>query len=221
MRRNIPFDNMIVSIHAPTRGATHNHKRPQLDEQFQSTRPRGARLHLICSLFLIALFQSTRPRGARRGVQLLQLVLVLCFNPRAHAGRDDVALKGAQTSYTVSIHAPTRGATLFHLVPFLFQMVSIHAPTRGATNLIPRVNFSGGFNPRAHAGRDYCKGCCNIASVVSIHAPTRGATYRCGRYVDNKGVSIHAPTRGATCFNCRYFFTRWCFNPRAHAGRDT
>ncbi len=34
-------------------------------------------------------------------------------------------------------------------------------------------------------------------------------------------VSIHAPTQGATCFQLRNLRFNSCFNPRAHAGRDT
>ena len=35
------------------------------------------------------------------------------FNPRAHAGRDDLRHHREPQSALVSIHAPTRGATLF------------------------------------------------------------------------------------------------------------
>ena len=106
-------------------------------------------------------------------------------------------------SSTISIHAPTRGATIplysQSLPPAVFQstlprgerqlhrhsdilspFISIHAPTRGAT---PRRMFGG------------------KSSNISIHAPTRGATLY---YNDNVGIhkiSIHAPTRGATVDN--------------------
>ncbi len=57
--------------------------------------------------------------------------------------------------FQVSIHAPTRGATVpLHAFGGYF-LVSIHAPTRGATRL--QVFLLS-------------------ASLVSIHAPTRGAT---------------------------------------------
>ena len=57
----------------------------------------------------------------------------------------------------VSIHAPTRGATLSMMLTFGCSLVSIHAPTRGATYKIEE-------RP--------------ITPEVSIHAPTRGATAR-------------------------------------------
>ena len=59
--------------------------------------------------------------------------------------------------FTVSIHAPTRGATGDVGADVGCFNVSIHAPTRGATNLL-----------RSEA----------LALKVSIHAPTRGATCR-------------------------------------------
>ena len=79
---------------------------------------------------------------------------------------------------SVSIHAPTRGAT-YHL-PWLYSnnsVVSIHAPTRGATRLAS-AQASG--------------------NQVSIHAPTRGATVYGFSNSPTLHVSIHAPTRGAT-----------------------
>ena len=76
---------------------------------------------------------------------------------------------------TVSIHAPTGGATakrsrFFSHCPFQFtrprgarlgvdlaqvgDLVSIHAPTGGATEGGFVHTFADGFNSRAHGGRD-------------------------------------------------------------------
>ena len=77
--------------------------------------------------------------------------------------------------------------------------ISIHAPTRGATvsgNDICRVLY---FNPRSHKGSDYI--ICDDEDKtlhISIHAPTRGATVKGGMTDMYSGISIHAPTRGAT-----------------------
>ena len=54
------------------------------------------------------------------------------FNPRAHAGRDDF-IGGSRNAFNVSIHAPTRGATIDVGGVLSGAGVSIHAPTRGAT----------------------------------------------------------------------------------------
>ena len=78
---------------------------------------------------------------------------------------------------SISIHAPTRGATsIISMIIFIFY-ISIHAPTRGATEI-------------GQQKHDY--------HAISIHAPTRGATQVGLHPVSVKGISIHAPTRGAT-----------------------
>ena len=78
----------------------------------------------------------------------------------------------------ISIHAPTRGATVnnhIFIVPEV--LISIHAPTRGATLHVPDGKH----------GR-----------IISIHAPTRGATTPSISSTLSLIISIHAPTRGAT-----------------------
>ena len=76
-----------VSIHAPARGATSTGKPLKRNMSFQSTRPRGARHAARKASELLTEFQSTRPRGARLGIQRPNPAIV-CFNPRARAGRD-------------------------------------------------------------------------------------------------------------------------------------
>ena len=107
---------------------------------------------------------------------------------------------------TISIHAPTRGATgqqVFGSVFKVFQStlpreerrgafvllsgfspISIHAPTRGAT-------ASADFKTSSFS--------------ISIHAPTRGATNREPVFQHQSQISIHAPTRGATKICACYF----------------
>ena len=66
------------------------------------------------------------------------------FNPRTHTGCDQMANSFGDWQ-EVSIHAPTRGATLRDKPIVLLLGVSIHAPTRGATvrrhYLISAVTF--------------------------------------------------------------------------------
>ena len=78
----------VVSIHAPTRGATASSKLTGYKPQFQFTLPRGERLMPGYSYLKDAEFQFTLPRGERPDFAFLE---------------DGVA--------RVSIHAPTRGAT--------------------------------------------------------------------------------------------------------------
>ena len=127
------------------------------------------------------------------------MLVLSSFNPRTHTGCDKKP-GVTRAKYHVSIHAPTRGATMPR---------------------IDRFSSSIGFNPRTHTGCDAVRGLgLGDQDSVSIHAPTRGATI-CGSYISviiysfnprthtgcdeaaavgppSFRVSIHAPTRGAT-----------------------
>ena len=144
----------VVSIHAPTRGATFASLIRKRSCTFQSTRPHGARPYI-----------NSQPRT------------IVGFNPRAHTGRDFAVPNGGGRSRIVSIHAPTRGATVAGLgksravVSFnprahtgrdptlwlslqkatKFQSTRPHGARRTAT---AEISMQTRFNPRAHTGRD-------------------------------------------------------------------
>ena len=61
--------------------------------------------------------------------------IALDFNPRSHERSDDCS-KCPKQKECISIHAPTRGATLLPCVSLKAKFISIHAPTRGATVII-------------------------------------------------------------------------------------
>ena len=107
---------------------------------FQSTHPHGVRLRLQGEPHHDLSFQSTHPHGVRPSYIEAQTV----------------------HSSVVSIHAPTRGATLCN-------------PSYLAACCC--------FNPRTHTGCDD-KNLPHVYrhQVVSIHAPTRGATAYIWRY---------------------------------------
>ena len=125
-------------------------------------------------------------------------ITIKYFNPRSHERSDDCRSR-RKVLLSISIHAPTRGATGVSMSPACFALfqstlpreerpfharsvrwslpISIHAPTRGAT----------------------CRcGCALVPISISIHAPTRGATSMCILSPPMLHISIHAPTRGAT-----------------------
>ncbi len=100
------------------------------------------------------LFQSTPLHEGRHNRWRLHPRWFLGFNPRPYT-RGDTKTCANIPSLSVSIHAPTRGATQHSRGFRQACHVSIHAPTRGAT----RVRL---FR--------------SVIIDVSIHAPTRGAT---------------------------------------------
>ena len=145
------------------------------------------------------LFQSTLPRGER-----------LLYRA---AGR---------SWFSVSIHAPARGATAARLRREARKKVSIHAPARGATSVnqwgcSPRIRF----NPRSREGSDLRGMDYRYPDIrVSIHAPARGATSSSCTSQSKFRVSIHAPARGATYADMTKVCFAGCFNPRSREGSD-
>ena len=87
--------------------------------------------------------------------------------------------------------------------------VSIHAPTRGATDGIRLQRLLvRSFNPRPYKRGDLSGWCFPGSRGVSIHAPTRGATVAASGLLNIQHVSIHAPTRGATLVGVQWFVVR-------------
>ena len=148
---------LMVSIHAPTRGAT--------------TATASA-------IYCVQLFQSTLPRGERRDGAQLRFRDRICFNPRSHAGSDGNGDFSVPRMLKVSIHAPTRGATqnkydALHAdngfqstLPRGERLISSRCPIviRAFQSTLPRGERPQRLKPKA------------VKLVVSIHAPTRGAT---------------------------------------------
>ena len=79
-------------------------------------------------------FQSTLPREERHLIVFIADAF-LYFNPRSHE-RSDLLEPLTGSAHSISIHAPTRGATDFVRVLYHVQLISIHAPTRGATAIL-------------------------------------------------------------------------------------
>ena len=199
----------------PTRGTTELLQPFLAQLQFQSTCPRGARRHVLASLY-------------RR----------VDFNPRAHEGHDSQPARMCARR-VISIHVPTRGTTIRDTIRnlcsefqstcprgarrvrllgckcLLFQStcprgarhytninmympdISIHVPTRGTTNLSAKRACRRYFNPRAHEGHDGDK----VSPVVGI------------------GFQSTCP-RGARRYAIESASGEVDFNPRAHEGHD-
>ena len=99
-----------ISIHAPTRGATSHSMDLRCLIVFQSTLPREERPARHEALQNALLFQSTLPREERLA-----------------------PVEDGHSVKNISIHAPTRGATMKTVLSGQNEVISIHAPTRGAT----------------------------------------------------------------------------------------
>ena len=127
-----------------------------------------------------------------------KLALYKSFNPRTHTGCDKTE-PPALYNQTVSIHAPTRGATTVMGYSDVNRIVSIHAPTRGATNIFVQINH---------------------IYHVSIHAPTRGATcYLLHLWKIRSFQSTHP--HGVRPGSPETRLSLAGFNPRTHTGCDS
>ncbi len=124
---------------------------------FQSTLPRGERLLTSAKRYRIFVFQSTLPRGERPYNMALP-VHTADFNPRSHEGSDNI-VDNVDRAVNISIHAPTRGATISVQIVILQFKISIHAPTRGATTHADPPTACHDFNPRSHEGSDLAATC--------------------------------------------------------------
>ena len=142
----------VISIHAPTRGATSDSAVfAATMAEFQSTLPRGERhmkewiIHIPGNFnprshegsdtnlqewsALLILFQSTLPRGERQGWERLRTSSG-DFNPRSHEGSDHAPSFFSVSTQSISIHAPTRGATSWDGV--------LHLPQNRFQSTLPR-----------------------------------------------------------------------------------
>ena len=102
------------------------------------------------------------------------------------------------------------------------MLLSIHAPTRGATiSVIPQFVLVFSFNPRSYKRSDHgATASVSCEESLSIHAPTRGATSCVVEKPKALELSIHAPTRGATGIYITKFQTFLSFNPRSYKRSD-
>ena len=150
------------------------------------------------------IFQSTLPRGERpitgggkhgtyyfnprshEGSDIYRQVHYkgfMYFNPRSHEGSDQCDIHNKHGS-KISIHAPTRGATLFRIKYTPFRVFQSTLPRGERLSIMSFLFAQKYFNPRSHEGSD------GNAEVITG---------------SNTGISIHAPTRGATAIFAKKF----------------
>ena len=121
------------------------------------------------------LFQSTLPQEERPASLCLMHVLQY-FNPRSHK-RSDIYFPSEYKSLIISIHAPTRGATMPDTIPTaIASNFNPRSHKRSDMEDITIVYHVLNFNPRSHKRSDQELAISVKNMVISIHAPTRGAT---------------------------------------------
>ena len=166
----------VISIHAPTRGATLgqiNLSEPHTD--FNPRSHEGSDLECQKSWEPKNYFNPRSHEGSdyiRRAGNHIRCN----FNPRSHEGSDGCSDIADQVDY-ISIHAPTRGATALIAIGVALYKFQSTLP-RGERHFVLLITHT--------------------FIYISIHAPTRGATHHHSIVLPIGRISIHAPTRGAT-----------------------
>ena len=191
---------VIVSIHAPGRGATKYFVILGVDSNgFQFTHPGGVRHRVNNEIAQGRSFNSRtregcdmRSKSSKCRPQAFQFT---------HPGgvRHDTAWETAAPS---GFNSRTREGCDGMLPLCVIEHACFNSRTREGCDCcaIVSIVIIRCFNSRTREGCDCsrCKGGCRPIAV-SIHAPGRGATLpiQAPRLLDR--VSIHAPGRGATC----------------------
>ena len=161
---------------------------------FQSTHPHGVRLKQGQLTEEQAKFQSTHPHGVRLHNAAFFLQNVVFQSTHPHGVRPKYVVKYARI-YFVSIHAPTRGATLIFLITKYYKIMFQSTHPHGVRHTFARgrqteqsfqsthphgvrhhdniltylYNFC--FNPRTHTGCDFKHGIL-VTSIFSFNPRT-------------------------------------------------
>ena len=142
------------------------------------------------------------------------------FNPRSHEGSDTPTAQWVLCSW-ISIHAPTKGATVPNLYIIQVSNISIHAPTKGATKLEDKKTSCKLFQstlPRRERLPISNERSRKITFQSTL--PRRERQSRAYQYCLWAIISIHAPTKGATRDIAAFDAYLRDFNPRSHEGSD-
>ena len=193
-------DTRRISIHAPPRGATHGGGVLLVSLEMISIHapPRGATKRHSTS-WKRSLFQFTPLREGRRKLLIYHHVGITYFNSRPSA-RGDAEKDYLPNPFTISIHAPPRGATENRFLdkPVLqFQFTPLR---------------EGRLEKSGNVSKEY---------VISIHAPPRGATSRRDSLTNGRRIDFNSrPSARGDKRACKSADSQSYFNSRPSARGD-
>ena len=143
-----------ISIHTPTRGTTAGTGTATNLAEFQSTFPREERPYYTIVRIQVLQFQSTLPREERPFPTDFVTAFMPYFNPRSHE-RSDFTGDYTFEVTLISIHAPTRGATMTSDETGMVAIFQSTLPREERRCM--RVRIAAplcNFNPRSHERSD-------------------------------------------------------------------
>ena len=142
------------------------------------------------------------------------------FNPRSHEGSDNCEELMKQSNQ-ISIHAPTRGATM--VLPRYLSQESYFNPRshEGSDDKTKAAIIPGKyFNPRSHEGSDLEKQSDTLTSVIFQSTLPRGERRRPCK---ERGALFYFNPRsheGSDPLELMTVLIIYDFNPRSHEGSD-
>ena len=145
------------------------------------------------------MFQSTHPHGVRREDATPTTMNWQSFNPRTLTGCDRKKIPGPSKQRSFNPRTLTGCDSTGHYQQCR-RDVSIHAPSRGATISVHWLMYTAYcFNPRTLTGCDGCwRGWRRRKARFNPRTLTGCDFAEAGLGVHLDHVSIHAPSRGAT-----------------------
>ena len=168
----------VISIHAPTRGATYNGAKYFIHcADFNPRSHEGSDKAISCKNKRKCKISIHAPTRGATDINLSGIVATeisihaptrgatscadkhsacsFYFNPRSHEGSDQTALIIARERWIFQSTLPRGERQYFHFCSKMLKKISIHAPTRGATTFPGTFRSTYNyFNPRSHEGSD-------------------------------------------------------------------
>ena len=144
---------ILVSIHAPARGATAQRDLSFAESEFQSTHPHGVRPLVSDNFRHLVVFQSTHPHGVRLTHYVKKFIIsTVSIHAPARGATADIDLKHSGTEFqSTHPHGVRHGRIQRKMMREQFQSTHPHG-VRLPSKLPSRSALS--FNPRTRTGCD-------------------------------------------------------------------
>ena len=211
---------LMISIHAPTRGATWYTDDDYVKVIISIHAPtRGATITAFSHVSCLQ-FQSTLPHGERR--LIIQLVhMYKNFNPRSHTGSDEVCCLSTEFIMYFNPRSHTGSDSGSVSVDPSSLNFNPRSHTGSDCNLIPFTSLPRDFNPRSHTGSD------GLATALSYnngdfnprsHTGSDGllSTHACCGSVFQSTLPHGERLNRIALIQAAIYF-----NPRSHTGSDS
>ena len=211
----------FVSIHAPARGATfHSRQTNPFCEVSIHAPARGATCLKIAIYTSKWTFQSTLPRGER----LFCPCPVLTFSVfQSTLPRGERQPRSRRVGGSICFNPRSREGSDHSPVCKTTHRLCFNPRSREGSDYlcVQEVYIIPCFNPRSREGSDLAVNQPKTAQIVFQSTLPRGERLTLVSFTSLVDVSIHAPARGATTFTINRQYIILCFNPRSREGSDS